>query len=137
MFIVNQISSITDLKDWGLIIAVAIIGYFLRQLHVDLKNYIKELQNLKMEQNKLMDKVVLNELSSKKELEKIQEVTNLKLDNLNKSMEVTAAAMQSMSATMQDMTKGLGRLDANQKVISTYFERFNKMEDRVSELEKG
>ena len=116
-----------------LLIAIGIIGYFLRQLHQDFKEYmkehVKELAMVKENHTNLYEKVIGIETAAKKDFENLSQMTNIKLDYV-------AKAMQDMSLSLAEMTKTMVHLDGNQKVVTNTLERFMKMEDRILELEK-
>ena len=111
-------------------LTVGIIAWFLRQLHSDFKDYIKEINNLKNQQNEILNKVVLNEQKSKSDFEMLNQMTNEKLGTIN-------LHMSDMSKTLTDLSKTLIHLDKNQQVISTVLDRFMKLEDRIIELERA
>ena len=111
-------------------LTVGIIAWFLRQLHSDFKDYIKEVNTLKNQQNEILNKVVLNEQKSKSDFEMLNQMTNEKLGTIN-------LHMSDMSKTLTDLSKTLIHLDKNQQVISTVLDRFMKLEDRIIELERA
>ena len=109
---------------------IGLIAWFLRQLHSDFKDYIKEVNILKNQQNEILNKVVLNEQKSKSDFEMLNQMTNEKLGTIN-------LHMSDMSKTLTDLSKTLIHLDKNQQVISTVLDRFMKLEDRIIELERA
>lgn len=111
-------------------VTVGIIAWFLRQLHSDSKDYIKEVNTLKNQQNEILNKVILNEQKSKSDFEMLNQMTNEKLGTIN-------LHMSDMSKTLTDLSKTLIHLDKNQQVISTVLDRFMKLEDRIVELERA
>lgn len=111
-------------------LTVGIIAWFLRQLHSDFKDYIKEVNTLKNQQNDILNKVILNEQKSKSDFEMLNQMTNEKLGTIN-------LHMSDMSKTLTDLSKTLIHLDKNQQVISTVLDRFMKLEDRIIELERA
>jgi hypothetical protein len=111
-------------------VSVLIIAWFLRQLHSDFKNYIREVKDVKEEQNKLLNKVLLQEQKSKADYEFLNQMTNEKLGTIT-------IHISDMSRTLTDLSKTLIHLDKNQQVISTVLDRFMKLEDRIIELEKA
>lgn len=110
-------------------LTVGIIAWFLKQLHSDFKNYIKEINMLKNQQNDILNKVILNEQKSKSDFEMLNQMTNEKLNTIN-------THMSDMSKTLMDLSKTLIHLDKNQQVMSSVLDRFMKLEDRVLMLEK-
>jgi hypothetical protein len=111
-------------------VSVLVIAWFLRQLHSDFKNYITEVKDVKEEQNKLLNKVLLQEQKSKADYEFLNQMTNEKLGTIT-------IHISDMSRTLQDLSKTLIHLDKNQQVISTVLDRFMKLEDRIIELERA
>lgn len=111
-------------------LTVGIIAWFLRQLHSDFKEYIKEVNMLKNQQNDILNKVLLNEQKSKSDFEMLNQMTNEKLGTIN-------LHMGEMSKTLTDLSKTLIHLDKNQQVMSNVLDRFMKLEDRIIELEKA
>jgi hypothetical protein len=111
-------------------LTVGIIAWFLRQLHTDFKEYIKEVNLLKSQQNEILNKVLLNEQKSKSDFEILNQMTNEKLGTIN-------LHMGEMSKTLTDLSKTLIHLDKNQQVMGNVLDRFMKLEDRIMTLERN
>ena len=111
-------------------VSILVIAWFLRQLHSDFKNYISELKEVKEEQNKLLNKVLLHEQKSKSDFEMLNLMTNEKLGTIN-------LHMSDMSKTLTDLSKTLIHLDKNQQVMGNVLDRFMKLEDRIINLERA
>jgi hypothetical protein len=120
---------LTNILELVLGITVAIIAWFLKQLHTDFKEYILEVNKLKEQQNDILSKVLLNEQKSKADYELLNQMTNEKLATITNHM-------SDMSKTLTDLSKTLIHLDKNQQVMSNVLDRFMKLEDRIMELER-
>ncbi len=111
-------------------LTVGVIAWFLKQLHADFKEYIKEINLLKTQQNEILNKVLINEQKSKSDYELLNQITNEKLGTIT-------VHISDMSKTLTDLSKTLIHLDKNQQVISTVLDRYMKLEDRIIELERA
>ena len=70
---------LTQILQYGLVVAVGIIGYFLKMIHSDVRNNTESL-------GKLKGKIELVEQESRLKYQAIQEQTQLEIKNLAKSV---------------------------------------------------
>lgn len=78
--------------------AIAIVGYFLKDVHSNLKEYKKasDLEQLRMieEIGKLKGKIEMVQVQSSNELKRIEELTQLKLDQIGKDVSKLSSDLQ-------------------------------------------
>ena len=70
---------LAQLVQWGLVAVTGVLGYFLRMIHMDVRNNTESL-------GKLKGKIELVEQESRLKYQAIQEQTQLEIKNLAKSV---------------------------------------------------
>lgn len=106
-------------------IAVLVIGYFLRSIHVDFKNATKMQQqerenNIRLDgEMKLLKQTLDNDRKAQAEkLERLETVIN------------------KQTSIIEDMNKMVIHLDKNSTGIKMFFDKYEKVDDKQIELEK-
>lgn len=81
---------------YGIGIIVAIIGYFLRMAHTDLKKVMDNLVKVLEEQGKLKGKIELVEQESRLKYQALAESTQLEIKNLAKNVSELSLAVKEL-----------------------------------------
>ncbi len=120
-----QNEMITNVILLGLTVVIGIIGFFLRSIHQDHKKNISVVNLLKIDTIKNTFSIEMTQ----KQIDSFKELIEEKMGTINKNINRQTEAVEIMQ-------KMVTHLDKNTSGLKMFFDKYEKIEDKQSDLEK-